>query len=143
MKDKLSSEEKSLLLRLARKALETGVRGEKLPPLNLDELPERLRRPGASFVTLTYQGMLRGCIGALQPRQIAHAQLGVRERVRMLHGTHEIESQPRAGTRISIKIPRAVQVTTDLAGFWTKHYPGIAKELRRKYPRHKWPEDPA
>ncbi len=37
---------------------------------------------------------------------------------------------------------RAVQVTTDLAGFWTKHYPGIAKELRRKYPRHRWPEDP-
>ena len=37
---------------------------------------------------------------------------------------------------------RAVQVTTDLAGFWQKHYPAIAKELRRKYPRHSWPDDP-
>jgi ATP-dependent helicase HrpB len=37
---------------------------------------------------------------------------------------------------------RAVQVTTDLAGFWAKHYPGIAKELRRKYPKHAWPDDP-
>jgi len=37
---------------------------------------------------------------------------------------------------------RAVQVTTDLAGFWTRHYPAIAKELRRKYPRHAWPDDP-
>ncbi len=37
---------------------------------------------------------------------------------------------------------RAVQVTTDLAGFWEKHYPAIARELRRKYPRHAWPEDP-
>lgn len=37
---------------------------------------------------------------------------------------------------------RAVQVTTDLEGFWTKHYPGIAKELRRKYPKHYWPDDP-
>lgn len=37
---------------------------------------------------------------------------------------------------------RAVQVTRDLAGFWERHYPGIAKELRRKYPRHSWPEDP-
>ena len=37
---------------------------------------------------------------------------------------------------------RAVQVTTDLAGFWERHYPAIAKELRRKYPRHAWPEDP-
>lgn len=37
---------------------------------------------------------------------------------------------------------RAVQVTTDLSGFWSKHYPAIAKELRRKYPKHAWPEDP-
>jgi ATP-dependent helicase HrpB len=35
---------------------------------------------------------------------------------------------------------RAVQVTTDLAGFWTRHYPAIRKELMRKYPKHKWPE---
>jgi ATP-dependent helicase HrpB len=37
---------------------------------------------------------------------------------------------------------RAVQVTTDLAGFWSRHYAGIRKELMRKYPRHSWPEDP-
>ena len=36
---------------------------------------------------------------------------------------------------------RAVQVTTDLPGFWERHYPGIRKELMRKYPRHAWPED--
>ena len=36
---------------------------------------------------------------------------------------------------------RAVQVTTDLEGFWTKHYPAIRRELCRKYPRHSWPED--
>lgn len=37
---------------------------------------------------------------------------------------------------------RAVQVTTDLAGFWDRAYPTIRKELSRKYPRHKWPENP-
>ncbi len=36
---------------------------------------------------------------------------------------------------------RAVQVTTDLPGFWQRHYPAIRKELMRKYPRHPWPED--
>jgi len=36
---------------------------------------------------------------------------------------------------------RAVQVTTDLAGFWERHYPGIRRELMRRYPRHSWPED--
>jgi ATP-dependent helicase HrpB len=38
---------------------------------------------------------------------------------------------------------RAVQVTSDLAGFWQKHYPAIRKELSRRYPRHAWPEDGA
>lgn len=37
---------------------------------------------------------------------------------------------------------RAVQITTDLSGFWERHYPQIRKELGRRYPRHKWPENP-
>jgi len=37
---------------------------------------------------------------------------------------------------------RAVQVTTDLSGFWTRHYPDISRELRRRYPKHSWPDDP-
>jgi ATP-dependent helicase HrpB len=36
---------------------------------------------------------------------------------------------------------RAVQVTQDLEGFWLRHYPGIRRELMRRYPRHSWPED--
>ena len=36
----------------------------------------------------------------------------------------------------------AVQVTTDLAGFWDRHYPAVRKELMRQYPRHHWPDDP-
>ena len=38
---------------------------------------------------------------------------------------------------------RAVQVTRDLAGFWTQHYPALRRELGRRYPRHPWPEDGA
>jgi ATP-dependent helicase HrpB len=37
---------------------------------------------------------------------------------------------------------RAVQVTTDLSGFWARHYPSVRRELMRRYPRHSWPEDP-
>jgi len=37
---------------------------------------------------------------------------------------------------------RDVQVTTDLAGFWARHYPALRRELGRRYPRHAWPEDP-
>lgn len=57
-----------------------------------------------------------------------------------------MKSTPRAGRApivLHLLAPnkRAVQVTTDLAGFWERHYPGIRKELMRKYPRHAWPED--
>jgi ATP-dependent helicase HrpB len=37
---------------------------------------------------------------------------------------------------------RAVQVTTDLASFWRNQYPALRKELGRRYPRHRWPENP-
>ena len=36
---------------------------------------------------------------------------------------------------------RAVQITTDVPGFFERHYAAIRKELMRKYPRHPWPED--
>ncbi len=37
---------------------------------------------------------------------------------------------------------RDVQVTTDLAGFWERHYPALRRALMRRYPRHAWPENP-
>jgi ATP-dependent helicase HrpB len=37
---------------------------------------------------------------------------------------------------------RPVQVTRDLVSFWKTLYPQVRKELSRRYPRHKWPEEP-
>lgn len=69
MPTRLTPPEKAELLRLARQALEQAVRGEKFIPLDLSGLPVTLREQGASFVTLTRRGELRGCIGALTAYQ--------------------------------------------------------------------------
>jgi ATP-dependent helicase HrpB len=37
---------------------------------------------------------------------------------------------------------RPVQVTRDLPGFWRSSYADVRKDLRGRYPRHSWPEDP-
>ena len=37
---------------------------------------------------------------------------------------------------------REVQVTADLASFWSTTYSEVRKELRRRYPKHHWPERP-
>lgn len=69
MKDKLTLDEQKTLLRLAREAIEHRVRGEKPPPIPKELLTPDLREQGASFVTLTIGGRLRGCIGALEAHQ--------------------------------------------------------------------------
>jgi AmmeMemoRadiSam system protein A len=69
MQDMLTPEEQKILLRLAREAMERGVRGEELPPLDLAGLPLALREEGSTFVTLMSHGQLRGCVGSLEAYQ--------------------------------------------------------------------------
>ena len=65
----LTDGEKQTLLRIARDAIENAVRGKSLPPFKDESLTPTLRDKGASFVTLTISGDLRGCIGALEAYQ--------------------------------------------------------------------------
>ncbi len=69
MDEKLTDDEKQFLLKLARQALEAGVRRSPPPAIDPAALTPALKAPGASFVTLTVHGQLRGCIGALEPYQ--------------------------------------------------------------------------
>ena len=65
----LSSADRQYLLNLARETITRHLRGEGLPPVDLDAVAEDLRRDGASFVTLTKREALRGCIGSLEARR--------------------------------------------------------------------------
>lgn len=64
----LSPDEKDILLRLAREAIEAAVAVKPLPRVDLDRLPPSLSQPGACFVTLYQHGDLRGCTGTLLAR---------------------------------------------------------------------------
>jgi ATP-dependent RNA helicase HrpB len=53
-----------------------------------------------------------------------------------------------AGGRVPVLIHllgpnyRPVQITEDLASFWATTYFQVRKDLRTRYPKHSWPEDP-
>jgi ATP-dependent helicase HrpB len=109
-----------------------GILGRREAQALAELAPESATLPGGRRLSITYSA------GA-PPFAESRLQdfFGMREGPRLAGG--------RAPLVLHLCAPnqRAVQVTTDLAGFWTKHYPAIAKELRRKYPRHSWPDDPA
>lgn len=67
MEDQLDDTERQILLKLAREAITAALNGQRSTPLDLENLPPRLKKRGATFVTLTRHGNLRGCIGALEP----------------------------------------------------------------------------
>jgi AmmeMemoRadiSam system protein A len=65
----ISDADRAFLLSLARQSLENCARGSTSPHFDKDSLSPVLREQGASFVTLTSHGYLRGCVGALEPYQ--------------------------------------------------------------------------
>src|SRR6185312_6706053 len=64
------------------------------------------------------------------------ALFGLAETPRIAHG--------RVPVMLHLLSPagRPIQVTQDLRGFWDRTYPEVKKELKGRYPKHPWPDDP-
>ena len=65
--DKWTEKEQQLVLDLARQTLTNAVNRQPKRDVDAAQVPERLRKPGGCFVTLTKEGRLRGCIGDIFP----------------------------------------------------------------------------
>ena len=68
----------------------------------------------------------------------------VRLRVQELFGTRHHPSVAGRPLCVTLLSPagRPVQTTTDLPGFWASSYADVRKEMKGRYPKHHWPEDP-
>ena len=68
-------------------------------------------------------------------------------RVQALFGEarHPVIGTERTPLILSLTSPagRPIQTTRDLPGFWAGSWTDVAKEMRGRYPRHNWPDDPA
>jgi ATP-dependent helicase HrpB len=95
------------------------------------EAPETIPVPSGREIALTYEPGRPPVLAA---------------KIQELFGLTET---PRvAGGRVPVLLHllapngRPQQVTSDLASFWANGYPQVRKDLRGRYPKHDWPEDP-
>ena len=97
----------------------------------LDRLaPTRMEVPSGSNMLIHYEGdeptvevRLQECFGLMETPRVAGGRV------------------PVVMTLLS-PAQRPVQVTKDLAGFWKEGYQLVRKDMRGRYPKHYWPEDP-
>ncbi|WP_419901683.1 ATP-dependent helicase HrpB [Kiloniella sp.] len=103
---------------------------EKLQFLN-KEIPERFTVPTGNSPRINYD----------------NPELPILEvRLQELFGLSETPSilSGKVPLRLHLLSParRPLQVTSDLAGFWENTYHDVKKDMKGRYPRHYWPEDP-
>lgn len=97
----------------------------------LDRLaPTRMEVPSGSHMLIHYEGdeptcevRLQECFGLMKTPKVAGGKV------------------PVVMTLLS-PAQRPIQITKDLAGFWREGYQLVRKDMRGRYPKHYWPEDP-
>lgn len=123
----------------------------RLDALGESELAEALKSP--------LDWSLRQRVDALAPTRII-VPSGMERRIEYAHGQPPVlavklqelfglaETPRIADGRVPLTLHllspggRPLQVTQDLRGFWERTYPEVKKEMKGRYPKHPWPDDP-
>jgi ATP-dependent helicase HrpB len=112
-------------------AMETRMGAERMR-LVAEYAPERIRLPSGRQVRVRYARGQRPWIAA---------------KLQEFFGLDDTPRVARGAVPLVVHLlapnDRPVQTTTDLASFWRRLYPEIRRQLQRRYPRHRWPENPA
>lgn len=93
--------------------------------------PERIQVPSGSRILLDYRP---GEAPVLAVR--LQEMFGLTDTPTVCHGRVKVV------LHLLSPAQRPIQVTSDLAGFWQRAYPEVKKELKGRYPKHVWPDDP-
>jgi ATP-dependent helicase HrpB len=111
--------------------MEVALSGSGHDRRELDRLaPSKMEVPSGSEITILYEDegpfcevRLQECFGMLSTPKVANGRVPV-------------------VMRLLSPAQRPVQVTKDLASFWREGYQMVRKDMRGRYPKHYWPEDP-
>ena len=134
-------------MRAVRAAPDNACRAcTQLPPATLGATTERTRRDISAAIALC---SIYG-IGRTRARQIfsvaADGRVAAAVKLQELFGLAETPTlgPRRVPVTFSLLAPngRPVQTTRDLRSFWQGAYQEVRRELRGRYPKHPWPEDP-
>ena len=115
---------------------------------HLDELvPERIEVPSGSQVRVDYTAAVGGAAGSAGSAEAGRAGRPVLAvRVQECFGwaatPRIVEGRVAVLLHLLSPARRPVAVTDDLASFWEQGYPQVRAEMRGRYPKHAWPEDP-
>ncbi|MEM7566726.1 MAG: ATP-dependent helicase HrpB [Pseudomonadota bacterium] len=118
-----------------------------IPPATLDAaLRHHVGRDGLAEIERAAPAAFVTPLANRAAIDYARAEPTVTVRVQELFG---LDRHPSVGTppmplvlELTSPAGRPVQVTRDLPGFWATSYADVRKEMRARYPKHPWPEDP-
>jgi len=107
-------------------------------------LEARLGREGLRALDAAVPARFVTALGRSLPIDYAGAVPQISARVQEFFGTDRHPTAAGQPLRLVLLSPagRPVQVTTDLPGFWAGSYAEVAREMRARYPKHPWPDDP-